>query len=102
MLHSGTGFAQYALAIAGFGVLFGALYAGKISKGFIETGIPIGAIGMTITLLLLLLVTQSKVLISILLLLYGFFCGLFVVPLNSLIQYHANNKDLGKVRLEIS
>jgi len=98
MHTGGTQFAQMVLAVAGFGVLFGALYTGRISKGYIETGgIPIGAIGMASMLLLLMLVTQSKILICIVILMYGFFGGMFVVPLNSLVQYHAENKELGKV-----
>ena len=98
MLHGGSEFAQIALAIAGFGVLFGALLTGKISKGFIETGgIPFGAMGMAVMLLLLLIVTQNKICISVILLMYGFFGGMFIVPLNALIQYHARHKDVGKV-----
>jgi acyl-[acyl-carrier-protein]-phospholipid O-acyltransferase/long-chain-fatty-acid--[acyl-carrier-protein] ligase len=98
MAHGGIEFSQISLAIAGFGVLFGALYTGKISKGFIETGgIPLGAIGMVIMLFLLLIVTQNKICIATILLLYGFFGGMFIVPLNALIQYHAKHKDLGKV-----
>ncbi|WP_026069304.1 hypothetical protein, partial [Legionella tunisiensis] len=32
-------FAQGSLAIGGIGILLGALYAGKVSKGFVETGL---------------------------------------------------------------
>ena len=40
------------LAVGGIGIFFGALYAGRISRGFIETGIiPIAAIGLSIGLL---------------------------------------------------
>ncbi len=86
-----------ALAIGGIGIFFGAFYAGRISRGFIETGvIPIAAVGMSLGLLLLAFITNKT---SILLLFfgYGFFGGLLIVPLNALIQYHAQSKNLGTV-----
>jgi acyl-[acyl-carrier-protein]-phospholipid O-acyltransferase/long-chain-fatty-acid--[acyl-carrier-protein] ligase len=98
MGDSGVLFSQIALGIAGIGVLFGALYTGKISKGYIEMGgIPVGAIGMAVMLTMLILVTQNKICISIIILVYGFFGGMFIVPLNALIQYHAKNQEVGKV-----
>ncbi len=93
----GVVFAQGSLAIGGIGVLLGAMYAGKVSKGFIETGIiPIGAIGVTIGLLFLPHLS-SEFFIALLFLIYGFFGGLLVVPLNALIQFNAKNENLGKV-----
>jgi acyl-[acyl-carrier-protein]-phospholipid O-acyltransferase / long-chain-fatty-acid--[acyl-carrier-protein] ligase len=94
---SGELYANSTLAIGGIGVFFGALYAGRISKGFIETGIiPIAAMGLCIGLLLLALIT-NKIGILLLFLGYGFFGGLLIVPLNSLIQFHAQSKNLGTV-----
>ncbi len=92
------GFAQYAIAIAGIGVLLGTVYMGRVSKGYIETGvIPVALIAIVICLSLLTVITHSIVGIIVLLLAYGFFGGMFIVPLNALIQYHANNANLGKV-----
>src|SRR3972149_5245360 len=45
---------QGMLACASFGIMFGALYAAKVSKTHIETGlIPLGALGITVALLML-------------------------------------------------
>lgn len=90
-------FAQGALAVGGIGILLGALYAGKVSKGFIETGlIPVATIGLTLGLLLLPL-ALSKLTIVLLFLGYGFFGGMLIVPLNSLIQFNAGRRELGKI-----
>lgn len=90
-------FAQGSLAMGGVGLLFGALYAGRVSKGFIETGlIPIAALGICLGLLLLPSV-GSKFLIVVLFFVYGFFGGMLIVPLNSLIQFNAGHSELGKI-----
>lgn len=90
-------FAQGSLALAGIGILLGALYAGKVSRGFIETGlIPVAAIGISLGLFLLPSMS-SKLSISLLFLGYGFFGGMLIVPLNSLIQFNAGESDLGKI-----
>lgn len=93
----GTLFAQGAITIGGLGILIGALYAGRISRGFIETGgIPIAAIGVTVGLFLMPTV-ENRALILLLFLIYGFCGGMLVVPLNALIQFNAEQHDLGKV-----
>ncbi|MBS0350945.1 MAG: MFS transporter [Proteobacteria bacterium] len=90
-------YANSVLAIGGIGIFFGAFYAGRISRGFIETGIiPIAAMGLCIGLLLLAILT-NKIAILLLFFGYGFFGGLLIVPLNSLIQFHAQSKNLGTV-----
>lgn len=92
-----TVIAQGILAIGGIGVILGSLFAGKISRNFIETGlIPAGSIGITISLFLLPQIT-SPLLLSILFFLYGIVGGIFIVPLNSLIQFNAKESDLGKI-----
>lgn len=94
---AGPVFAQGSLALGGIGILLGALYAGRVSKGFVETGlIPVAAIGLSIGLLLLAHLT-SKFWIGSLFLAYGFFAGMLIVPLNALIQFNAKPKQLGKV-----
>lgn len=90
-------FAQGSLAIGGIGLLFGALYAGKVSRGFIETGlIPASALGISVGLFLLPFIT-NKFLIVLLFFCYGFFGGMLIVPLNSLIQFNAGHQELGKI-----
>ncbi|WP_051550866.1 acyl-[ACP]--phospholipid O-acyltransferase [Legionella geestiana] len=91
-------FAQGSLAMGGIGILFGALYAGKVSKGFIETGlIPAAAVGITAGLFILPHL-NSAIAIMVLFLAYGFFGGMLVVPLNALIQFSAPREEAGKVQ----
>ena len=88
---------QGLLACSGLGIVVGSLFAGKISKNYIETGlIPVGALGMVITLFLLPQLS-SLPLLSFDILAFGFFGGLFIIPLNSLIQFHARSEQLGTV-----
>ncbi|MBL1321983.1 MAG: acyl-[ACP]--phospholipid O-acyltransferase [Methylophaga sp.] len=88
---------QGLLACSGIGIVAGSLLAGKISKNYIESGlIPVGALGMVVTLFLLpQLYSTSWLAFDILS--FGFFGGLFIVPLNSLIQFHARSGELGTV-----
>ncbi len=89
-------FAQGSLAFGGIGILLGALYAGSVSKGFVETGlIPIATLGVALGLFFLPLVT-NKLTILLLFLGYGFFGGMLLVPLNALIQFNTSNQELGK------
>jgi len=88
---------QGLLACSGVGIVLGSLFAGKISKNYIETGlIPIGALGMVVTLFLLPQLS-SLTLLSFDILAFGFFGGFFIIPLNSLIQFHARSEQLGTV-----
>lgn len=88
---------QGLLACSGLGIISGSLLAGKMSNNYIETGlIPAGALGMVITLFLLPQLNSTLWLASDILA-FGFFGGLFIVPLNSLIQFHARAGELGTV-----
>jgi acyl-[acyl-carrier-protein]-phospholipid O-acyltransferase/long-chain-fatty-acid--[acyl-carrier-protein] ligase len=90
-------FVQATLAVGGIGILLGATYAGKVSRGYIETGlIPVAAIGLTIGLCIMPHII-SHTAILILFLIYGIFGGMLVVPLNALIQFNAKDNHLGKV-----
>lgn len=90
-------YVQGALGIGGIGILIGASYAGRVSRGFIETGmIPFAAMGLSAGLLLLPLIT-GHLSILILFFIYGFFGGMLVVPLNALVQFNARDSHLGKV-----
>lgn len=92
-----TVIAQGLLAVGGIGIVVGSLVAGRVSKNFIETGlIPAGAVGMTICLFLLPSLA-SPLALGILFCLYGVTGGMFIVPLNSLIQFHARENDMGRV-----
>ncbi len=92
-----TVYIQGLLACTGIGILLGSLVAGKVSKAYIEIGlIPVAAIGIALTLLLLPLMTGMMGLASVFILL-GFFGGLFIVPLNALIQYTADEDKMGTI-----
>lgn len=88
---------QGILATSGIGVVVGSLLAGRVSKHYIETGlIPLASIGIVISLVMLPQLTSTSMLIVDFLCI-GFFGGLFLVPLNALIQYHAKNHELGTI-----
>jgi len=88
---------QGAMACFGIGVALGSVIAGRVSRGRIETGlVPIGALGIAAGLLLL------PGLPSVWAMAFDFFGvgimgGLFLVPLNALIQLEAEAPGLGRV-----
>jgi len=88
---------QGILAACGVGIAIGSMLAARWSRHHIETGlIPVGAIGITIGLFLIphLDSTTSH---TINYLFIGIMGGLFIVPLNSLIQFYAREHELGNV-----
>ncbi len=88
---------QGLLAASGIGIIVGSLVAGRSSRDYIETGlIPAGAIGFVLTLILLPLLRSTSLLMADFVAL-GFFGGLLIVPLNALIQFHAEERHLGTV-----
>ena len=88
---------QGILACSGFGIIIGSLLAGQSSKHHIETGlVPLGALGI-VTTLFFLPQLNSPVLLVIDFLLLGVSGGMFIVPLNALIQFHARDDQLGTV-----
>jgi len=92
-----TVIAQGLLTLSGFGMIFGSLFAGAVSKKFIEIGvIPFGALGISAVLFIIPTVSNLN-LLGLLIFLFGFFAGLIIVPLNSLIQFFTPNSKLGIV-----
>jgi len=92
-----TVIAQGLLSISGVGIIVGSIFVGKVSRKYIETGIiPIGAFGIALSLFFISTL-NSLVAFSILLFFYGFFSGLFIVPLNTLIQFATPKRVMGKV-----
>lgn len=90
-------FVQSSMALGGIGILTGAMYVGRISRGFIETGvIPLSTVGIAGCLYLLPNLTHQWS-FYLLFLGYGFFGGMLIVPLNALIQFKAGKKVQGKV-----
>jgi acyl-[acyl-carrier-protein]-phospholipid O-acyltransferase / long-chain-fatty-acid--[acyl-carrier-protein] ligase len=88
---------QGMLACSGVGIILGSIIAGRLSRDHIETGlIPVGAIGIAITLFLLPGLDSSWA-HGINFLLLGVLGGFFLVPLNALIQFNAGEDGLGRV-----
>ena len=89
--------AQGLLALSGVGMIVGSLFVGRVSKNYIETGIiPLGALGVTVALYLMPSLTSLGSL-GVALFVFGFSAGLFMVPLNAMIQFSTPSKILGKV-----
>ncbi len=88
---------QGLLACNGLGIILGSVLAGRASRGHIETGlIPLGALGIVIALFLIPYAT-SVTLLGLLFIGLGTAGGLFIVPLNALIQFHARDDQLGAI-----
>jgi len=89
--------AQGLLALSGVGIVVGSMVAGRISKNYIETGIiPLGALGVTVSLFVL--PTLSTIyMLGLTLFVFGFSAGLFIVPLNAMIQFATPSATLGKI-----
>lgn len=88
---------QGLLACSGIGIIGGSLLAGRASAYYIETGlIPLAAVGIVICLAILP-VLDSAAGFALDFLALGIFGGLFIIPLNALIQFHARDEKLGTV-----
>ena len=88
---------QGVLACSGIGIVVGSVLAGRVSRNYIETGlIPVGALGIAVGIAALPGL-ESAVTMSAVFLLVGITGGLFIVPLNALIQFHARAEQLGTV-----
>jgi acyl-[acyl-carrier-protein]-phospholipid O-acyltransferase/long-chain-fatty-acid--[acyl-carrier-protein] ligase len=92
-----TVIAQGLLALSGLGIIMGSVIVSHVSKSYIETGIiPLGALGVTITLFIIPTLTSLESL-GFALFCFGFSAGLFIVPLNALIQFATSSAILGKI-----
>lgn len=88
---------QAILAMSGIGIAIGSSIAARMSKNYIETGlVPIGAAGVALGLFILPTLS-SQVLMGLDFMFIGIMGGMFIVPLNALIQYHAKENNLGRV-----
>jgi acyl-[acyl-carrier-protein]-phospholipid O-acyltransferase/long-chain-fatty-acid--[acyl-carrier-protein] ligase len=88
---------QGMLACSGVGIILGSVVAGRLSRGHIETAlIAIGAIGIAAALFVVPALTASWM-HGVNFLALGFLGGLFLVPLNALIQFNAGEDGLGRV-----
>ncbi|MFP8966121.1 acyl-[ACP]--phospholipid O-acyltransferase [Pokkaliibacter sp. CJK22405] len=88
---------QGILASSGIGIAIGSALAARFSRNYIELGlIPLGAAGIAAGLLLLPSLTTPMTFTADFLFI-GLMGGLFIVPLNALIQFHAGEHELGRV-----
>ncbi len=88
---------QLVIAASGLGLALGSFVASRASKNYIETGlVPIGAMGVAVGLLILPHL-ESMFLMGVSFFVVGFMGGIFIVPLNALIQFHASEHNVGKV-----
>lgn len=88
---------QGLLACSGVGIIIGSFVAGTGRKGLIRTRlIPLGAVGMIAVLMAVPLLTTTSA-FALAILCFGFFGGLFIIPLNALIQLHAPVDQLGTI-----
>jgi acyl-[acyl-carrier-protein]-phospholipid O-acyltransferase/long-chain-fatty-acid--[acyl-carrier-protein] ligase len=95
--ESNTIVVQGLLACTGIGIVIGSAIAGKISKNYIETGfIPVGAVGIAV-LLFTIPTLQSAITLGMAFILVGICSGFFIVPLNSLIQFHAKESEMARI-----
>jgi acyl-[acyl-carrier-protein]-phospholipid O-acyltransferase/long-chain-fatty-acid--[acyl-carrier-protein] ligase len=80
------------------GIALGALTAGRLSGDKVEPGlVPIGSIGMGVFILVLSTSAPSFMRAGIALAFFGFFLGMFGVPLNALLQQRADDHEKGRL-----
>lgn len=85
------------LAASAIGIALGSVYAARMSRNFIETGlIPLGAAGLTLCLIGFPFFRAPWVLGALFAVL-GFCGGMLLVPLNALIQFHTRSNTAGHI-----
>lgn len=88
---------QGILAVSGLGLILGSYIAGKWSDYHIEHGVvPVGALGLFFSLFGLT-VASSNPMLMLCSFGFGFFGGLFIVPLNATIQFLAPEENSGRI-----
>ena len=79
------------------GLMVGSIFSARNSRDFIETGfIPLGMIGTSLCMFLIPFMVHP-VPLSITLAFVGFFGGIFLVPVNALLQYNTRPNNSGWV-----
>ncbi len=87
---------QAVLACSGIGIALGSMIAGRVSRNHIELGLlPVGALGI-LGGLAVLTYLDSLLTFALCFLVIGTSGGLFIVPLNALIQFNARSDALGQ------
>ena len=94
--ESNTVVIQGLLACAGIGIIIGSLIAGKLTNRASSKLLTIGSLGL-ITTLFILPHCSTVMSFSLIIISFGMFGGFIIVPLNTLIQYHAASHQLGTI-----
>ena len=88
---------KYSVLFALIGLIIGSIWAAHSSKNFIETGsIPLGMLFVLCSTILIPF-TYNPVLLAIFYTVAGLGGGLFLVPLNSLLQYNTRPHTAGRI-----
>ncbi|MCH8331209.1 MAG: MFS transporter, partial [Bacteroidetes bacterium] len=86
------------MALVAIGIGLGCWVAGLLSFKRVELGIaPIGALGMSVCITMLVIMQASTMMVIGLLFLSSFFSGFFKVPLSSWIQDRVEGRKLGDI-----
>jgi acyl-[acyl-carrier-protein]-phospholipid O-acyltransferase/long-chain-fatty-acid--[acyl-carrier-protein] ligase len=86
------------LASLAIGIGTGSMAAGRLSGEKIEPGlIPLGGMGMAIAAAVLALAVHTLVAATATLVALGFMGGLFVVPLNAILQHRPRHDERGRI-----
>lgn len=93
----GINFLKNSILFAFLGLAIGSIWAARSSRNFIETGhIPLGMLLVVVSMVPIPFVSNPTVL-AILFTLAGLGGGLFLVPLNSLLQYNTKPHTAGRI-----
>ena len=88
----------YWFLLLGVGTMLGSLFSAYLNRGRVEIGLSaIGALGMAIVFLCLVISEPLNLLFDGLCLFLGFFGALFFVPLNGYLQDRAAENERGRV-----
>lgn len=97
MAITNTVIIQGMLACAGIGIVVGSVIAGLLSRRKIDQRlVAVGAFGIS-GCLLILPQLHSLIALSVNFIIWGMMGGFIIIPLNTLIQHHAREGQLGRV-----
>lgn len=98
ILHLNEVKSGYLFLVAAIGIGSGSLFAGKLSGRNIEFGIvPLGALGLTFACMIVYFIPYTLVNTILMLLMMGISAGLFIVPIESYIQYRSPVERRGEI-----
>lgn len=86
------------ITFLGLGIGFGSIMAGRLSGDKIEPGlVPLGSLGMAFFSIILSYSHHSYALTAVSLLFLGYSGGLFIVPLNAILQQKSAKEEKGRI-----